>query len=75
MEKKYIQPDIEIHEIEVEHLCAGSDGFAWDDEMDQGSAGYGDDYAEEDALAKEHNSVWDEWQNSACPTPNKICER
>ena len=61
MEKKYIQPDIEIHEIEVDHLCAGSDGIAWDDEMNQGSAGYGDDYAEEDALAKEHNSVWDEW--------------
>ena len=60
MEKKYIQPDIEIHEIEVDHLCAGSDGIAWD-EMNQGSAGYGDDYAEEDALAKEHNSVWDEW--------------
>ena len=47
----------------VDHLCAGcsNDGFAWDDEINQGSAGYGDDYAEEDALAKEHNSVWDEW--------------
>lgn len=62
MEKKYIQPDIEIHEIEVDHLCTGSNyGFAWDDEMNQGSAGYGDGEAEEDAMSKEHNSVWDEW--------------
>lgn len=62
MKKIYIQPDIEIVETELECLCTTSgDGFAWDDEMGDGSGSMNDEESDIDALSKGHNNVWDEW--------------
>ena len=56
MKKIYIQPDIEEIDIETELMLTvvsveTDTGKVWDDDDGTG-----------EVLAKEHNSIWDEWE-------------
>lgn len=56
MKKIYIHPDIEEIEIETDSLLQ-----VVSSETDSGNV-WGDDDGSGEVLAKEHNSIWDEWE-------------
>lgn len=56
MKKIYIQPDIEEIEIETDSLLQVVSG-----ETDSGNV-WGEDDGTGEVLAKEHNNVWEEWE-------------
>ena len=56
MKKIYIQPDIEEIDIETDSLLQVVSG-----ETGSGNV-WGDDDGTGEVLAKEHNSIWEEWE-------------
>ena len=56
MKKIYIQPDIEEIDIETDSLLQVVSG-----ETGSGNV-WGDDDGTGEVLAKEHNNIWEEWE-------------
>lgn len=59
MKKDYIQPDIDVVQIDAESILAGSG--PWNEPKDEEDVGVGDGYFDGEQLSKSHNNVWDDW--------------
>ena len=58
MKKDYIQPDIDVVQIDAESILAASGPW---EEPDEEDVGVGDGYFDGEQLSKSHNDVWDDW--------------